>query len=438
MGLGLAWLAAATVLTAYRPESLAATHAAPRVIALTHAWVLGFLVSVAAGALYQLAPVTLGTTLWSERLGWWHLALHAAGVPALVLSFWLWSPVTLGWHGLIVAAGFVLLAVNLWQTVLRTKTRDAVAWSLVLATGWLVATGLAGLLLAANRTWMFWPSHLLPLLRAHAHLGLIGFFLTLLQGVTFRLVPMFTLSAVPDWKTVRNGLVLSQSGLVILVPALAFSAPWPTFAAALLVAAGMLASAQALRLTLATRRKQFLDPGLAAFVRGGFGLALAAAAGLLLAWPGSPWGSAPGGPGATFYGLLIILGGLVPAFTGMMGKILPFLTWMRAYGPKVGRQPTPSAVALSHPRLEKWGHTLQGLAVLPLAIGAWRQDPDLLAVGAGLVLAATTLLLGNFIGVLLHLRGPTIPRNFRPPPLPAGPHPAPPSPRMSSIRVHSP
>ena len=34
---------------------------APPVIALTHAWVLGFLVTVAAGALYQLAPVALGT-----------------------------------------------------------------------------------------------------------------------------------------------------------------------------------------------------------------------------------------------------------------------------------------------------------------------------------------------------------------------------------------
>ena len=32
-------------------------------MALTHAWVLGFFVTVACGAVYQLAPVALGTTL---------------------------------------------------------------------------------------------------------------------------------------------------------------------------------------------------------------------------------------------------------------------------------------------------------------------------------------------------------------------------------------
>lgn len=388
IGLGLVWLAVAAGLTVLHADALAGAHAAPVVAALTHAWVLGFLVSAAAGALYQLAPVALGTSLWSERLGWWHLGLHAVGVPGMVLAFWTWRPAAIGWCGLPVAAGFGLLAINVWRTVQRSRSRDAVAWSLVLGTGWLVVTGLAGLTLAVNRTWLFWPAHLLPLLRAHAHLGLVGFFLTLLQGVTFRLVPMFTLADVPDWKAVRTGLALSQAGLVLLAPALVWSAPGMTFAAGCLIATGLIFSAWALHRTIATRRKRTLDPGVGAFARGGLGLGLAAAAGLLLAWPGSPWGSAPGGPGATFYGVLVVGGGLVPAFTGMLGKIVPFLTWMRAYGPRVGRLPTPSAGALTRPRLESWGLALQGLAILPLSAGTWRLDPTLLRLGAGLLAAA--------------------------------------------------
>jgi hypothetical protein len=409
LGLGLSWLAIAAGLTAGRPGLLALPHAAPPVIALTHAWVLGFLVSSAAGALYQLSPVALGTTLWSERLGWWNLGLHGAGVPGMVLAFWHWQPWAILWCGLPVAAGFVLLAANVWLTVRRSQGRDAVAWSVVLATGWLVATGLAGLTLAANRTWLFWPAQLLPLLRAHAHLGLVGFFLTLLQGVTFRLVPMFTLADAPQGRAVRTGLLLSQAGLLGLVPALAFAWAWPAVASAGLVAAGLLASGIALRRTLGSRRKRQLDPGIAAFVRGGVGLALAAAAGVQLLWPGSPWGSAPGGPGATFYGVILIGGGLAPVFTGMLGKIVPFLTWMRAYGPRVGRQPTPSAGALARPRLESWGLALQGLAIVPLAAGAWRLDPRLLAVGGGLLAAATLLLLLNFVGILRHLWYPVVP-----------------------------
>jgi hypothetical protein len=438
MALGLGWLGVASALTAWQAGVLALVHAAPPVIALTHAWVLGFLVTVAAGALYQLAPVALGTMLWSERLGWWHLGLHAAGVPGMVLAFWHWRPALIGWCGLPVAAGFVLLTVNLWRTVHRAKSRGPVAASLVLATGWLVATGLAGLLLAANRTWLFWPAPLLPLLRAHAHLGLIGFFLTLLQGVTFRLVPMFTLADVPAWPWVRTGLALTQAGLVVLAPALAFSAPRAGLGGALLVSAGLAASAVALRRTLATRRKRALDPGLTAFVRGGLGLGLAAAAGLLLAWPDGRWGSAPGGPGATFYGVLVLLGGLVPVFTGMLGKIVPFLTWMRAYGPKVGRQPVPSAGALTHPRLEAWGLALQGIALLPLAAGTWRQEAHLLTVGAGLLAAGTVVLLANYAGVLRHLWCPgrfgsqAAPRNVATRSTRSRP------PETSSLGIHSP
>src|ERR1051326_167080 len=98
--------------------------------------------------------------------------------------------------------------------VRRSRQRDAVAWSLVLATGWLMLTVLAGLLLAVNRAGHFLPADPLALLRAHAHLGLVGFFLTLLQGVTFRLVPMFTLGDGPNWRRVRGGLWFTQIGLL--------------------------------------------------------------------------------------------------------------------------------------------------------------------------------------------------------------------------------
>src|SRR5688500_18295905 len=67
MALGLAWLGVATVLLLANPAVLTQSHAAPAVVTLTHAWVLGVFVTIATGAIYQIAPVALGTTLWSER-----------------------------------------------------------------------------------------------------------------------------------------------------------------------------------------------------------------------------------------------------------------------------------------------------------------------------------------------------------------------------------
>ena len=57
--------------------------------------------------------------------------------------------------------------------------------------------------------------------------------------------------------------------------------------------------------------------------------------------------SGVGGFRAMFYAVLIVFGGLLPCLAGMMCKIVPFLTWMRAYGPRVGRGPTPAASTLA-------------------------------------------------------------------------------------------
>lgn len=414
MGLALAWLVAATALLVVSPELLLLPHAHPHVVALAHAWVLGFFVTVACGAVYQLAPVALGTTLVSERHGWWHFGLHAAGVPGMVYSFWNWDLRLLGHFGFAVGLGVVLFAVNSWRTVKRSGRRGAVAWSLSLSTGWLLLTVLLGLLLAANRSWHFIALDPVFLLRAHAHLGLVGFFVTLLQGVAFQLVPMFTLGEVRDWRLANSGLVCTQAGLLALVPTLAWHVVPVAFASAAVVAAGMICSAIAIGRALRTRKKRSLDPGMRAFLYGGVGLVLAAITGMVLLLPGSPWGSAAGGFNAIIYGILVLVGGLLPCVGGMLCKIVPFLTWMRAYGPRVGRGNTPSAGALTNPRLESWGLGLQHAAVLPLLIGAWTLQLWWLRIGGWLLAGGVVLFTGDMLGVLKHLR-----------PQPEAPHPAP-------------
>ncbi len=408
MGLALAWLVAATGMLVASPGVLAMPHFAPVVVALTHAWVLGFFVTVAIGAIYQIAPVALGTTLTNERHGWWHFGLHAIGVPGMVYSFSRGDMKLVGHFATFVGLGIVLFAVNTWRTVRRSQHRGPVAWSIGLSTGWLLLTVLAGLTLAANRFWNFIPLDPIALLRAHAHAGLIGFFVTLLQGVTFQLVPMFTLGDVRDWRLVKTGLWLSQIGLLGLTAALAWHAGYAAAVCATVILAGMLASGWALKQALATRKKRRFDPGVLAFLCGATGLIVAALLGVVMVWPTTPWSSAPGGLSAMVYAVLLVAGGLLPAIAGMMCKIVPFLTWMRAYGPKVGRVATPSAGALTKPRLELWAFTLQGVAVLPLTAGAWILNTTLLRIGACTLAAGVALFCFAMLGVLKHLWQPVL------------------------------
>lgn len=408
MGLALAWLVAATAMLVIQPELLALPHSHPHVVALTHAWVLGFFVTVACGAVYQLAPVALGTMLVSERYGWWHLGLHAFGVPGMVWSFWHWDLKELGHFGFITALGILLFSVNAWRTVRRSERGGTVAWSLMLAAGWLLTTVLVGLLLAANRYWYFIPVDPIALLRAHAHIGLVGFFLTLLQGVGFQLVPMFTLGEVRDWRLANWGLGLAQGGLLGLIPAYVWHLEWLALLSAVAITAGMICSGIGLNHSLATRKKRSLDPGVRAFIRGGVGIVVAALCGLVILLFGQE-GSASGGFRAMFYAVLVVFGGLLPCIAGMMCKIVPFLTWMRAYGPKVGRGPTPSASKLASPRMERWGLALQGIAVAPLLVGVWLLSSLWLTVGVWILAVGVVLFTADMLGVMRHLWAPLIP-----------------------------
>ncbi len=406
IGLGLVWLTVGSGWLLFQPALLLLPHVHPRVIAVAHTWLLGFFLTVACGAIYQLAPVALGTTLWSERFGWCHLICHALGVPVMVFAFGAWNMPLLGMGGLIVNLGVVMFVLNVWSTVQRSQRRGLVAWSLMVATGWLFATTSVGLLAAANRHWPFLPIRPLNLLRTHAHLGLSGFFLTLLQGVSFQLLPMFTLGEVPRWRSAQIGFGLSQAGLVALAVGLLADSNATAIAGGLAISGGVAFSVVAGADMLSTRKKRQLDPGILGFLVGigliGVGIFVGQTL-LLSAGPVDP-----GSRRVMVYATILIPGGLLFCFEGIMCKIVPFLTWMRAYGPKVGRQPTPAAGALSRHWLERVTFLALAIAVALLVVGAGSADAAVQRLGIWSLALGNGLFLANMTGILSHLLCPVV------------------------------
>jgi hypothetical protein len=402
IGGGLVALAAGTAWLARESGGGLPPHLHPRVVALAHLWLPGFLLSVCLGASYQLMPVVLGTPPRSSAaMLWAHAALHGIGVSLLVTGLASGNYVWAGAGGLALALGVVWLALVTWRTFARSARRDVAAWSFPLAAAWLLATVLAGVTLAANRHAPFLPLSTLDLLRAHAHLGLVGYFLTLLQGVTFQLVPMFTLGEARRPRLALAGLISAQAGLLLLAPGLAWAwRPAIGLGVALLLA-GLCGTGVALAATLRSRRRRVLDPGIKAFVLGLFFLALAAVFGGALALGWLPPDRSL--PGAVSYGLLVVTGGLSLTVLGMLCKILPFLVWMKAYGPHVGRRPVPAATALASRRLEHLWLLAHAGGVALLAVGSLTGTLIATRLGGGLLGGGVLLYLLNAGRVLRHL-----------------------------------
>jgi len=402
-GLGAFGVAALTL--GLNPDTLLLPVIHPHVVALTHLWLPGFLLSVCLGAIYQLMPVILGTPLMIKNgQAWAHLVLHITGATLLAGGFMMGHYIIVGIGGTLVAGGAVLLFTGTWRTFLNSQRRDAIAWSLPLSVTWLVATTLSGVVFAANRHSPFLPISVGELLRAHAHAGLGGFFLTLLQGTAFQLIPMFTMAEIKRPRYVVAGLVFTQLGLLAVTCGLALGISGMTVAGAILITFAVGASGIALVATLRSRRRRALDPGVRAFAAGATLLALDVAGALALqAWPRHTLPNP-----AAMVGVILIGGALTAMILGMVCKIVPFLVWMRVYGPRAGRQPVPLATSLGSRRFEHAWLALHVTAVGVITLALGIASPATLVVGTSLLAISAVAFLGSVTRVLAHLWCPQI------------------------------
>lgn len=393
---GTGWMVAA-------PTVLALPHLHPHVIALAHVWLLGALLTICFGAVYQLLPVLANTAFRGRTLAWMHLATHVAGVVTMIAAFIAGKMGFVALGGTAVSIGVGMFAVNVTRTLRAANRLDPILVAFGCATGWLILTVLAGVLLAANLHFGWWSMDVLALLRAHAHLGVAGFFVTLLQGAMFRLVPMFTLGTVQKLRGIGIALALSQLGLLVLTPALAFGARPATLVGAALLLMSFALSAFELRRVFGTRKKRILEPGIRGFFVGLALLCVAAAGGTILAAGSGDLRA------ALSYGVLAVLGGVLASVEGMLCKIVPFLVWMRVYGPRVGRQPTPVATTLGSVAFERGWVALHTVSVTLLAWGALTENHSLLIGGSLGFALAQLALLTSLATAVRHLWRPVTP-----------------------------
>lgn len=354
---------------ALRPDILATYHYNQYVLALTHLVNLGWVASLIMGATYQLVPVALETKLHSQRYPYYHYACHLLGVVGMVVMFWRWDMTQVGHYGSFVSLGFGVFAWNIFKTMRGSPRRDVVRSGTGAAVSWLLVTMLAGLYVAASKCWSFSPFNPISQMHAHAHAGVMGFFLLMIVTISYRLVPMFTLSEVQSEHRARWSLRLLNAGLLGVFVAVLVGSAFK-LVAGLLIAAGLVLHALEIRSILRARQRPVIDESVRTFLQALGLLAPLVAVGVVLAWPWLP--------ATTFttqlenvYGVLAIFGVTTLAILGMLHKILPFLVWTAAYSRWVGRKRVPSLADLYSVPWLRWGRRLYlaGLLALCVAIG---------------------------------------------------------------------
>lgn len=391
-------LAGSAGLSLVAPELAAGRLLEPRVAAVTHLFTLGWLTTTILGALYQLLPVALGTPLRSIRAGYASIALLGPGV-ALFVAGVAASDDPMRHAGIALVMPALLIAiVNIGVSLRGATRRDVTWWSVALAIASLLTTIVLGGLLVHNlKTGMLGAARV-RVLAIHMHIALGGWALAVMIGMSQRLLPMFLLSHGVDDRWARRALVLLAAGLAVLTSGLLLEATPVTWAGAVLLAGAVAAFVTQARLLYRARVRRRLDAGLRIAATALTFLAIAAVLGLVVTWRGVASTRI-----ATAYGIITLLGAVVPYVIGHFYKIVPFLAWIARYGGRMGRESVPAIADLYSSRAAKAQWVITTVAATILTAGTLAGHAHCARVGSALYLAGVVLLASQMVRVAMPL-----------------------------------
>ncbi len=421
---GAGWLIA-------QPQLLTTYHYNQNIIALTHLFVLGWLCSVVMGAMYQLVPVALETKLYSERLAKWQFVFHVVGFVGMVWMFKTWDMKQVGHFGSVMAVGVGLFVFNIARTLMRVPEWNVVATAIASALVWFSFTVIAGLSIAAAKCSYESTEGLatadgvrtvvsglravgafmsrfdaINAMHAHAHIGVVGFFTMLVVGVSYRLVPMFTLGDIQSRQRAVASVVLLNIGLLGSAISILLRSPWK-FAFALVIVIALAVYGWELAAIVRTRKRATLDWGVRSFLTALVMLTPLSLLAALLSWPGLALNEFTGQL-ENLYGFLGLIGFLTFAIVGMLHKIIPFLVWFHSYSPHVGRAQVPALADLYSERLQVAGFWTWQTGLAVVSAGIVLQNRMAVRTGAILLAASLALFAVNVGKMLSHVFRPVL------------------------------
>ena len=362
-------------------EAILATRWSPAALAATHLLTVGFLGQVMAGALLQMLPVVAGAPVPAVRpLGTAIHGLLTLGALGLALGFLHHQSAALGLGALSAALGFGLLALGALAALGKNNSHQPFLWPLLA----LLITLILGLILtAAVLGWLPLPQRL-AWVDWHARWGLLGWVGLLIVTVSLTVAPLF-------YVTPAYPRALARWAAPSLFVLLCLAIPWarsPLIDGVLTSGFAVFALFTLWRLSQRARRQP--DATL-----WHWWLALATLLIALPAW----WLDAP----TAWLGLWLLAGVGIGLPSGMMMKIVPFLSWFHLQSRQLSRGRLDIRVPHMHRLLPERLARMQAagqFAALVLLLGAGLIINGAPAVAVFLTRAAAVLLALAQLGLL--------------------------------------
>ena len=396
-------LVIASIMIFFGAKDLTIMAFGPKVLAITHLLILGWVTIIIYGALYQLIPVVMEVKLFNENLAYISFASMVIGMLMLIYGFWNTyiaanNFVEIG--GSLVILSVLLFVVNAVGSALKSTNRGVENRFIVTSIVWLLLTVLLGITIILNPIFDLIPRTNFELLKIHLGFGLIGWFLMLVIGVSSTLMPMFFIAHKLNKKFLNYAYILLNSGLVLFSIALYLKLPMVITAVfVLLMIVGVLLFVKYNYDAYKKRLRKKLDIGMKLTVFAFPFLFLALIFGLLsIIDPINKMST----QFSLAFGISLILGFFTSLILGQMYKTLPFIVWLQRYQDKVGKFKIPLPNDIYNEKVADYHYYSFAVAIISLLIGVLSKFEIIIQISAVAFLVTGLLFSFNTFMIIFH------------------------------------
>ena len=364
-------------------------HFNPRILAITHTATLGWITMIIFGALFQLVPVVLEVKLFSEVLAEIQFWIYLIGVIGLVYCFWFFETgFYMNISAILLNVAMFIFSFNIIITFTRVKNCNITGWYLASAIFYLIDTAVAGLQLAINLGSPYIKIDHLKYLNLHAHVAFIGWVSMVVMGVTYKLIPMFTLSHGYKMVYAKWSFWLINIGLLGINTIFHYEdTTFLYYIFTPMIALGILLFLVQVSIIFQNRVRKKLDTGLRFSSYAYLMLGLTMVLGTFIAFI-----DYQNILNLTLiYGYMIIFGYLSMLIVGQMYKIVPFLVWYHKYSSKVGIEKVPMLKEMFNEKYAGYGLYLMIAAIIGTIYSLTFQSET------GLIASFSIMLLSSII-----------------------------------------
>lgn len=390
----LAFAVSQIILFFNSSELLVGMFRIPKIWMSAHFLLLGFAVMTAMGAMYQLIPVAFLTSIWNQKLGFIQFFITAIGLTsfALLLGF----RTNIAVHGgALVVIGILIFIFQMTKTMLKLEKFTTMAAFVISALACLLLTVTAGFLLAWNLAFGEMFDHV-SILLSHMTLGLAGWFTLLIMGLSYKMIPMFSLSHGFTNKWTDPALYTYLTGLAVTIISYWIHLPTIRAVGLLLLFIGYGFFALDIKEILAKRVKKKLDKpfsfSITAIWNGLILHFIAFLAALFNLNSENVWG---------WIIYLYMMTWVIFSMLGYLYKIVPFLVWTHKYSEMVGKEKVPTLKEMMNEKLGAILYRLFTISIFGIIVSVAFSSGIALFIFLGIQALASIIFAITIIRVLL-------------------------------------